>query len=416
MKAVTVIGVGDDGCVGLSARAVNAVAEAQLLVGGERHLAFFPQFQGERVSLAGGGIAAALETVEQLAAERNVCVLASGDPLFFGVGALVAAKVGAAHVAFIPHPSSVQEAFARLGVKWDDAELISLHGRPRQGLLARLRRASKAAILTDGENAPPALARYLLESGEGGWTAHVCESLCGEGERVRRFTLEALARCEDVGPLNVLILLRDDPRWRPPPAIGFLHEDAFAKRMPKRGLITKREARLLSLASLRLRADSVVWDIGAGSGSVGIEAALLAYEGQAFLVEVDPEGVEICRENARGLGADNVTVIAGLAPEALVGLPEPDAVFIGGSKGAMQEIVDAAFERLREGGRLVVNAVTFENVAEGHAAFKRHGIQPEVTLLSVARGEPLASYLRYEAQNPIHIFAATKPAAAEERR
>ena len=408
MKAVTVIGIGDDGCAGLCARAVNAVAQAQVLVGGRRHLEFFPQFRGERLTLQ-GGLAPALDRVAELAREHNVCVLASGDPLFFGVGELVARKVGREHVQFVPHPSSVQEAFARVGLKWDDAQVISLHGRPRQGLAARLRRLHKAAVLTDPENTPPAIARHLLDHGETALTAWVCESLGGADERVRRFTLEELAGCGEVGPLNVLLLVREDPAWRPPPAVSFLHEDAFAKRMPKKGLITKREARMLSLAALGLRPQSVIWDVGAGSGSVGIEAALLAFEGRAWLVEVDPEGVALCRENARAHGADNVQVIEGLAPAALAGLETPDAVFVGGSKGSLQEIIDVALARLSSGGRVVVNAITLDNVAEAYAAFRSHGITPEVTLLNVARGEPLARYLRYEAQNPIHIFAATRP-------
>src|SRR5207244_312411 len=208
----------------------------------------------------------ALDRLAELAAEHNVAILASGDPLFFGVGALVVKKIGAAHVEILPAPSSVQLAFARVGVKWDDAAVVSLPGRA-------------------------------------------------------------------------------------PPAISFLHEDDFAKRMPKKGLITKREARLVSLAMLQLRPSSVVWDVGAGSGSVAIEASMLAYEGSVFAVEVDPEGVEICRENVRAHAVDNVRIVAGRAPEALAELPDPDAVFVGGSKGSMAEIVAGARARLRSGGR-----------------------------------------------------------------
>jgi precorrin-6Y C5,15-methyltransferase (decarboxylating) len=170
--------------------------------------------------------------------------------------------------------------------------------------------------------------------------------------------------------------------------------------------------RLLSLAELALGPGEVLWDIGAGSGSVAIEAAMLAPEGRVFAVEVDPEGVDICRENARLHGTDNVRVVAGLAPAALAALPAPDAVFVGGSKGAMDELVDVALARLTDGGRLVVNAVTLDNVAEAYQAFRRRDLLPEVTLVNVSRGEPLARYLRYEAQNPIHIFAVTKRAAA----
>jgi precorrin-6Y C5,15-methyltransferase (decarboxylating) len=408
-RAVTVVGIGADGCKGLSARAMDAVARAAWLVGGERQLAFFPEFRGERIVLE-GGLAGAIDRVARLADEHHVVVLASGDPLFFGVGALVVKKVGAAHVELLPQPSSVQWAFARAGIKWDDATLLSVHGRARDGIVTRLRRAAKAAVLTDEVNAPPALAAHLLAHGDAAWTAWVCEDLGGPDERVRRFSLEALAAEEDVRPLNVLLLVREDPTWRPPASIPFLHEDLFAKRTPKKGLITKREVRLLSLGALGVRPDAVVWDVGAGSGSVAIEAALLAPAGRVFAIEVDPEGVALCEENTRTIGVDNVKVIAGRAPEALAGLPDPDAVFVGGSKGSLDDIVEVALDRLRPGGRLVVNAVTLENAAEAYAAVRRRGLEPEVTLVQISRAEPLARYMRYEAQNPIQILAVTKPA------
>jgi precorrin-6Y C5,15-methyltransferase (decarboxylating) len=407
VKAVTLIGIGDDGCAGLTARAANAVAAAEVLAGGERHLAFFPQWKGERVVLK-DKLGDALDRLAERANEHNVAILASGDPLFFGVGALVLKKIGAEHVEVVPAPSSVQLAFARAGLKWDDAAFLSLHGRARAGLLTRLRRLHKVAILTDEESSPRWIASHLVAHEERGWDAWVCENLGGPDERVRRLSLEALAACDDVAPLNVLVLQRSDADWRPPPAISFLHEDAFAKRIPKKGLITKREARLVSLAMMQLRPASVVWDVGAGSGSVAIEAALQAYEGSVFAVEVDPEGVEICRDNVRIHGADNVRVIAGRAPEALAELPDPDAVFVGGSKGSMAEIIEVALGRMRPGGRLVVNAITLENVGETYACLRARGYEPEVILLSVSRAEPLARYMRYEAQNPIHIFGVTK--------
>jgi precorrin-6Y C5,15-methyltransferase (decarboxylating) len=408
MRAVTVIGIGDDGCHGLSSRATNAIARAHVLVGGERHLAFFPQFRGERIVLK-DKLGATLDRVAEVAGEHQVCVLASGDPLFFGVGALVIKKVGAEHVELFPQPSSVQWAFARVGLKWDDAALLSVHGRPLDGLAVKLRRIAKAALLTDDESSPARIATHLLAYGVSGFRAWVCENLGGIDERVRAFeSLEALKEASDVSPLNVLLLQRTDESFRAPPAISFLHEDEFAKRMPKKGLITKREARLLSLAQLRVRPDSIVWDVGAGSGSVAIEAALSAPDGRVYAIEVDPEGVEICRENARTHGADNLRVIAGRAPEALADLEPPDCVFVGGSKGAMDEILDVALDRLKPGGRLVVNAITLENVSEAYACLRRRELQPDVLMLNISRAEPLARYLRWEAQNPIHIFAVDK--------
>jgi precorrin-6Y C5,15-methyltransferase (decarboxylating) len=170
--------------------------------------------------------------------------------------------------------------------------------------------------------------------------------------------------------------------------------------------------RLLSLASLQIRPDSVIWDIGAGSGSVAIEAAMLAPRGRVYAIEVDPEGVQICLENVRVQGVDNVRVVAGRAPEALAELETPDAVFVGGSKGSMQPIIDVALDRLAAGGRLVINTITLENSAEAYQALRRRELVPEVTLLQVSRAEPLAHYLRYEAQNPIQIFAVTRPEAS----
>jgi precorrin-6Y C5,15-methyltransferase (decarboxylating) len=406
MKAVTVIGIGDDGCAGLTARAVNAVAAADILVGGARHLAFFRQFRGMRIVLE-GNLGEVVARVAALADEHTIAVLASGDPLFFGIGGLVVKKVGAEHVAVLPSPSSVQLAFARLGMRHDDATVLSLHGRARAGLLTRLRRLRKVAILTDEEASPSWIAQHLVRHDETGWRAWVCEHLGGPEERVRAFSLDELAACDDISLLNVLVLRRDGD-WRAPPLTPFLHEDEFAKRMPKKGLITKREARCLSLAMMQLRRDSIVWDIGAGSGSVAIEAAMMAYDGRVFAIEIDPEGVTLCRENVRAHAVDNVDVLAGHAPEALATLPDPDAAFIGGSKGDLAEIVDVALERLRPGGRLVINAVTLENVNGAYAALRRSGHEPEVVMLNVSRAEPLAHYMRWEAQNPIHIFAVTR--------
>jgi precorrin-6Y C5,15-methyltransferase (decarboxylating) len=406
--AVTLVGIGGDGCASLSARAINAVARAQVLAGGDRHLEFFPQFKGERIVLK-SGITQVLDRIAMLADEHNVCILASGDPLFFGIGALVIKKLGAEHVQILPQPTSMQWAFAKAGLKWDDASFISVHGRPLDGFLTRLKRVGKAGIFTDEENTPRRLAALMLNHGETAWKAWLCENLAGPDERVREFTLSDLATCTDAGPLNVVILQRTDPAWRVPPPISFIHEDEFAKRMPKKGLITKREVRLLALAAMRIRPDSLVWDIGAGSGSVAIEAAMLAREGRVYAIEVDPEGVAICRENVHQHGVDNVTVIAGRAPEVLSGLETPDAVFVGGSKGGMEDILNVVLDRLPAGGHVVANAITLENASEIYTTLRQHRITPEVTLLQVSRAQPLARYLRYEALNPIQIFAAMKP-------
>jgi precorrin-6Y C5,15-methyltransferase (decarboxylating) len=407
-RPVVVVGILDDGCRSLSSRAIEAISQSQVLVGGERQLAFFPEFHGERLVVK-ADVEGVIRRVGELMHEHRICVLSSGDPLFFGLGTRLAQRLGEAHVEVLPQPSSVQLAFAKLALGHEDAQVISLHGRPLAGLVVRLRRLRKAALLTDKENTPPRIAAHMLAYGATDFTAHVCERLSGPGERVRSFALEALSAVADVDPLNVLVLTRNQPDFRPPPLIAALHEDAFAKRMPKKGLITKREVRVASLAAMGICPSSVIWDVGTGSGSVGIEAALMAYEGRAYGIEVDPESAAFARDNAQRLGADNLTIVEGRAPEALEGLERPDAVFVGGSKGSMASILDLAFARLRPGGRLVVNAITLENAHESYAWARTHGLTPDVSMIAASRAEPLAHYMRYEAQNPVQILSVHKP-------
>lgn len=405
---VTVVGIGQGGCLELSAKAMHAISKAQVLVGGRRQLAFFPEFSGEIIVLE-KGLMATIERVRELAEDHNICVLASGDPLFFGIGKLLAKKIGPEHVQVISSPSSVQLAFAKLGLNWDDACLLSAHGRALAGLSAKIDGEHKVALLTCPENCPARIATHLLEYGQQGWSAHLCQGLGGADEALHSFsTLKELAQSKQEYGLNVLILLRDAEQARARPVLGAFPESAFAKKMPKKGLITKTEVRVMALSMMQITRSSVVWDIGAGSGSVAIEAARLATHGQVHAVETELEGVGYCQENARNFGVDNVTVHHARAPEGLDALPAPGAVFIGGTKGGMPAIVKLCLDRLLPGGRLVLSAVTLENVSLAYGLFKELGYSPEVSLVQVSRGAPLAHYTRYDAQNPIHLFALTK--------
>ncbi|MDA7980255.1 MAG: precorrin-6y C5,15-methyltransferase (decarboxylating) subunit CbiE [Pirellulales bacterium] len=406
---IAVVGIGDDGCVGLSSRAANAVARCQVLAGGQRQLDFFPDFEGERIVFK-DGLLKSVGQLQELADENTICVLASGDPMFYGIGSLISKRFGADRIEVIPQPSSVAIAFARVGLSWNDAAVISLHGKPLEGLTTRLKRTSKAAVLTDDRNTPSALAKHMLEYCEPAWKAWVCENLCGPDEKLTAFdNLNQLADFGEVSNLNVVVLQRSDSSWSPTPLVLNLHEDAFAKRMPKKGLITKKEVRLLSIGELSLRPDDCIWDIGAASGSIAIEAAAIACEGRAYAIEMESESLAFCHENVRALGIDNVRIIEGQAPAILDSIEdEPTAVFIGGSKGKLNEIIKVSWERLKPGGRLVVNAITFENVAQSYQAFKEIQAKPNVMQVNIARGAPVAIYTRYDALNPVHIFSATK--------
>jgi precorrin-6Y C5,15-methyltransferase (decarboxylating) len=296
------------------------------------------------------------------------------------------------------------------GISWDDASFISVHGRPIEGVVAKLQRATKVGIFTDEENSPQRLAARLLEFNACDYTAILCENLCGPDERLRRFSLEELSLVTDVSPLNVLILEKKANAEPRPALLDLVPEEDYGKRMPKKGLITKKEVRVLSIAAMALREESVVWDIGAGSGSISVEAGRLASRGEIYAIECDAEGIEFIEDNAKSFGMDQIRAVKGLAPAALEDLPRPNAVFIGGSKGSMSEIVDIAAKELLAGGRLVINAVTLENVAEAHKAMKRLGWPFDMSQISISRGIPLAKkYLRYEALNPIHMFYTEKP-------
>lgn len=419
MAAVTIVGVGLDGCAGMTSAAVNAVSRSQVLFGAPRLLEVFPQFEGRRVLLK-GKLFEVLDEVHELAIENDVCLLASGDPLFFGIAGLAYRKLGSENLRIIPNVSSMQLAFSAAGVAWSRAGLFSVHGRELFGLVSRLSEVSAAGILTDAESHPAGIASHLEEflgPQVGDWRAWVCEELGALDQRIRTFDdLRDLAKLEGASfaDLNVLILERKDRDWRPRAALGYVTEENFARRMPKKGLITKREIRALTLANLRLRRDAIFWDIGTASGSVAIEAARLAPEGRILAVEVEAKSVAIAKENVRIHGADNVEVIAGRAPEVFGELLErgqPDAVFVGGSKGSMVDIVAEAYDALAYEGRLVVNAITLESVQAALNAFRVVELEPEVTLLQISRGAKLAHYLRYEALNPIHIIAATKEAS-----
>jgi precorrin-6Y C5,15-methyltransferase (decarboxylating) len=449
---IHIIGVGNDGPESLSGRARQLIAGADLLCGGERLLEFFPGFRGERLAVKSNlrELATRLRGVKD--GDRAV-VLASGDPTFYGIARYLTSTLGKDRFEIWPNVSAMQWAFAKIKESWDDAAFISVHGRTMDGLCEFIAGHAKVGLFTDETNSPPAIARALLAAGLSGYRAFVCEDLCGPGERVTETDLTGLAAM-NVSPLNTLILIREggDPgrgsrsqagravaECRPtsletggrtdqkldeiaapagawPSRHGIpaaraplgLPEEAFYHRKPKKGLITKAEVRVLSLARMALGEASTVWDIGAGSGSVAIEAALLAPRGRVFAIEKNAEDLGLIRQNIAHFGVPHVTAIHGLAPAALEGLPDPDAVFIGGSGGSLREILEICVRRLRAGGRIVVNAVTIDTLHEATTVLRALGLTVEVRLVQVSRSKELLGRLAFEALNPIYVIVASR--------
>ncbi|UUZ80927.1 precorrin-6Y C5,15-methyltransferase (decarboxylating) subunit CbiT [Paenibacillus sp. P26] len=288
--------------------------------------------------------------------------------------------------------------------------MVSIHGRSIQGLAQRIDGKRKAAPLTDEQNSPAAIGRYLLDFGMTEYRAFVGENLGGPNERTGWYSLEELTD-GSFSPLNVVLLRADSdaPLW----PMG-IEDEEFAQRKPDKGLITKKEIRVLSLAKLALRADSVVWDIGAGSGSVAIEAARIAREGAVYAIEKNEPDLELIRSNMRKFRTD-FTLVAGRAPAGLEAFADPDAVFIGGG-GESRELLGVCVTRLKPGGTIVMNAATIENLAEAQAVLKELGMETDILLAQMSRSKPILNMTRFEGLNPVYIITAKRKREGEAGR
>jgi len=402
--SVHVIGLTGAGLDGLAPSVRALVAEARTVCGGERHLAIAGP-AAERILLK-GDLVATVKLVGAARAAGSVVVLASGDPLFFGIGRMLLEQIPAEDLVFHPAPSSVQLAFARLKMPWQDAAIVSLHGRPFAPLQELVDAGrSPIAVLTDAKNSPKAIAANL----PAGWTIHVCENLDAPDERVRSMAPVDAAKRDDWSPLNVVVLTRaSSPAEGGTPAFG-IPDDRFETRHGQPGMITKREVRVLTLASLDLRPDSVLYDVGAGTGSVSIEAARLAPSARVFAIEGRAEDVEVLKRNIERFRTGNVTAVAGIAPEALTALPDPTRVFVGGWGGRLADIVGAVWPRLPAGGVVVVNSAQVEGATEAIELLRAAGARVDFLDVSVSRSRPLAGKLAREPLNPVTIVRGVKP-------
>ena len=413
-QRVHIVGIGDDGLDGLPEHARRTVLDSDLLVGTERVLALASAARGERLAI-GTDLNAVVREVEA-AVGRRVAVLVGGDPLFFGIANLLCERLGKDVVEIVPHVSSMQLAFARVKEDWDDAYLGDAARHSLDQILDRVRQAERAGIFCCENCPPPTLALALHDAGLGDFRMHVCENLGTRHEIVTSGTPAEIAR-QTFGPLAVVVLARDPAaplRQRAGAARRPFGnpDDHFRQSRPKRGLLTPMEVRTLALGALRLRPDSVVWDVGAGSGAVSVEAALLAPLGQVFAIEPDIEDGALIAANAAAFGAANVRVVADRAPSAFAGLPDPDAVFVGGLGRETQAALAASYGRLKPGGALAVNVASLENLAETHAALRQAGGDVGVLLCQFARGVQQLEAMRFAAANPSFLVHAVKPEGA----
>ncbi len=353
---------------------------ARVVAGGKRHLEGLSLPPGTKKVELGARIE---EKVAELAREEGLIVfLASGDPGLFGLTRTVTRHFPPPEVRIEPAVSSMQLAFARAGLSWEDALFTSVHGRPGEGILEAIRSWNKVGVFTSPEAGPREIARLLLREGMEEVALWVAEDLGLPSERVRRLTLQEAAE-DSFSPLNVVILLREGEVASWPP-VG-LEDDLFTRRVVRRGMITRKEVRGVLWSLLGLRAGEIFWDLGAGSGAVAVEAwALVRPGGLVYAVERDPEAAAMARANARRLGRP-VRVVEGEAPQVLEALPSPHAVFVGGSGGKLPEILAAVQKRLREGGRVVVSAITLETLEAARRLLSAPGWEVDITSVQISR-------------------------------
>ncbi len=402
MKTIHVIGAGIAGQEAFGIQALEKIREADLLCGSERLLALFPDFVGESMSID-KNLGDLVETLQRH--QGRTVVLASGDPLFFGIGRYLLRNLPDTLLEFLPNVTSVQYAFAKIREPWDDAVFISVHGRGLPQAIDRIIANDKAAILTDEINTPAAIAKALLDRGCSGYRAYLCEDLGTEDERIRITNITDLAEIE-AAPLNVLLLVRefDEEEQAYVPTLG-IPDDEF---LTVKKLITKEEIRVVTLAKLKLRHDMCLWDVGAGSGSISIEADHLLPNGRIFAIERNEECRRFIKQNLQKFNTRNVQLVEGDAPQCLEELPDPDRVFIGGSGGHLWEILELVDQRLAAGGRIVLNAITLDTLTAANEYFGNAGYEVEVVTVNIARTRPLTSYKMFEAYNPVYILTAVK--------
>lgn len=426
MTLVHVVGIGLDGADGLSHTVREIVEQATLLIGSDRHLSYFPDSSAQRLIL--GDLTKVVEEIRDRlsAGSGGIVVLVSGDPLFFGLGRLLVAQLPSTELTFHPHLSSVQLAFNRIKVSWQDARVISAHGRSLDELTQALQQGiEKIAVLTDTQNTPEAIARLLLALDlPSTYQFWVCENLGGADERVRSFPflgrqLISSLQAQNFASLNVVVLLRPSdsasksresaslPDMDALPMLG-VPDRSFLSFSDRPGLMTKREVRVLVLGELALQPGQIIWDIGAGTGSVSIEIARLFPTSRVYAIEKTAAGTMLIQQNCDRFQVENVISIHGSAPEALYSLPAPNRIFIGGSGGNLTEILDTCNSHLTASGRLVLALATLEHLNEALNWLSRQQWDYQLLQAQLSRSVPVGSLTRLSPLNPVTILAANR--------
>jgi precorrin-6Y C5,15-methyltransferase (decarboxylating) len=404
VKQVQVIGLGL-GPQDITPRMAEVIEQAEVLAGGKRLLDWMPHHPGIRLELA-GGLNAWLNEVADLAEDKSVAVLASGDPGFFGVAKALVERLGSDQVSVLPNVSAMQAAFARLNLPWGNASHVSLHAEDANAwsrLWQAMTQAELVSVYTRPGMGPAEISAELRQRGQDNWRMHVLENLGAGDERMGCYMPQDAAG-RSFSPLSVVLLERT--AQASPPILGASEDDY----QHEHGLITKAEIRAVALAKLELGPGMTLWDIGAGSGSLGIEASLLIPGGRVVALEQKPQRVRLIKDNRRKFGVGMLEIVQGKAPAALSDLPAPHRVFIGGGGRDLDAIIQAAVDRLRAGGIIVASAILLESLQAAGKALQKAGLLVDHSLIQVSRNGDVAGQTMMKALNPVWLIRGRKTA------
>ena len=392
-----IVGIGEDGLEGLAPATRAVVQSAEVIVGGERHHQLSGDVSGERVKWP-SPFDALIEKLRALRG-RTVVVLATGDPLWFSIGARIGRTIDPVEITYHPQLSAFQLAAARMGWPMADLETLTVHGRPVEQMIAFIQPEQRLLILTTGDQTPGEIANFLTMRGFGQSKLTVLAAMGGDNEQI--FNGHAETWDHEVPPFNTLAVeCIAAPDAALLPRVPGLPDDFFEHD----GTMTKREVRALTIAKLMPMRGALLWDIGAGCGSVAVEWMRAARDAQAIGIEPRVDRRLMASKNALSLGTPQLQLVDGSAPLALIQLPPPDAVFVGG--GLTNEVFDSAWAALKPLGRLVANAVTLESEKILMELLEKHG--GELSRLAVSRAEPVGQYHGWRSFMPVTQWSIVK--------
>lgn len=386
----------------LTRKHLDLIERADVLIGAARHLAHFADLPAEKIYLD-GKLSRLAAMIKAQPTDRRIVVIASGDPLFYGIGGYLVSVLGPERVEILPNITTVAGAFARIKTPWQDARIISLHGRNNtDDLLDAVSGSSDVAVLTSPENNPAWIAAFLVARDRTNLSMCVLSRLGTPEEKIEWLDLPVAAGCVFPEPNLVILRRKKKPKlsdvFLGMPDEGFEHEN---------GLITKSEIRAVTLSKLQLRSYHVLWDLGAGSGAVAVEAASIVTSGRLVAVEKEARRIKLIHENKRRFGLERLEIVHATLPEGLSTLPEPDRIFIGGGGKDLEQIIRSAVSHLKPGGRIVINTVLLANVETAATTLKALGFDSEIVQVQVSRSRSMPFSWRFEPLNPVWIVCGS---------